>query len=117
MNMFSCSNSVSVKADENLPVEEVIIQLYLPLSDSTVIVWENGEQKNDIPSIYGEHDWTIFFKDSLSAEFRHFKTRNTAKHAYEFKLNRKQSTSVINCSVNIRGVNSLDLDIEMSPND
>lgn len=70
---------------------------------------------HSIPNEYGENDWTITYRDSLSCKFRHFKTNRRNKHKYRFRLYEKKHD--LFCEIDIKGQNKQSMIIKFEKTD
>jgi hypothetical protein len=105
---FSCEkNEINIITNDSIDEKDLKIKLNALIDDKSIkefTIFENGKSSN-IPSAYGENDWTVYFKDSLILSFRHFKTNRNNSHKYVFELE-KMNNQII-CNVSISGTDEL----------
>ncbi len=105
---FSCEkNKINVLTKGSLSKDDLKINLKLLKNDKLIseyTIMDKGVYKN-IPNAYGENDWSIYYKDSLIFEFRHFKTNRKNSHNYVFELEKIKNDII--CNVSILGTDEL----------
>ncbi len=105
--LISCEkeNSLKLNCVPPLKKEDFKIELQVLGSQQPITHVFDGKNQQEIVNEYGENDWRINWKDSLFADFRHFKTNRNDKHDYEFNFYTKHN--LIYGDVTIKGISSL----------
>ena len=107
--MFSCRHNNELQIDFG-EIDQNNIEIYLSagipsrINDNPYLIYRDGYYY-DIPNVYGENDWIIYYKKRQIIHFRHFKTNSQNNHIYNFKF-RKADDSIL-CIVNIIGNNCM----------
>jgi hypothetical protein len=109
--LASCKdqNRFTLDLSDSFSKDDFTILLETPSVDT---IYANGTVY-PIPDKYGENDWIILYKDSLSGKFRHFKTNRNDRHSYLFQIFRAKDSVL--CLVNIEGVSELKRKVAMLP--
>ena len=110
--LAGCSeNEFALKFSTGFKKEDFTVLLE-PEGADDHIVYAGGIERA-IPGEYGENDWIITYKDSLSGIFRHFKTNRNHTHEYAFFIYKINDS--VKCDINIDGVDDLKTTIRLLP--
>jgi hypothetical protein len=104
-------NRLNIKVAEDIKRKDIKIVLSALHGSSNIAIYENELQK-PIPNLYGENDWVITYKDSITAKFRHIKTNRNDYHTYFFSIYKKGMA--IMADFEVEGISELKKTLELS---
>lgn len=96
------NNQFDVQVSNEINENDITINFFETSLKQIKPIYKNGKKNEEIPLVYGENEWMISYKDSLTLEFTHFKTNRNDKHEYFFKFYKQDG--VVWADVNILGI-------------
>ena len=119
------ANNIYVQAEKPLNKEKIKIkfgfsslkretdeELFIDFEkDWSVIIFDNGNLKNEMPNEYGENDFLITYDDKYYLSFRQFKLNRRHQHDYYFKFYEKHNHVFV--KINIKGQDGMRLEKQL----